>query len=58
MENITITDHAHLLREFMQDITYNIRGRYNYYVVYCGREPGIFNSWYDVYVLWPENGNN
>lgn len=58
MENMAISELQHLLSEFMRDLTYNFRGRYHYYVVYCGRTTGVFDNWYDVYVLCPEDGNN
>jgi len=49
MENITITSRLQdMVREFMRDVPYNRGGRYNYYVVYCGRESGVFDTWYDV----------
>ncbi|KAF8335245.1 hypothetical protein F5887DRAFT_921182 [Amanita rubescens] len=59
MDGLRIKDEVQqLLREYMGNKSYNQPGRFSCYVVYRGRETGVFNTWYMTHHSvngWPGN---
>jgi len=48
MAGLNIRDEIQQLREYLGTTTFNQRGNFSCYVVYRGRDTGVFNTWYVI----------
>ena len=54
MASLDIRDEIQQLREYLGNTTFNQRGRFSCYIVYRGRNTGVFDTWYvsHPYFTW------